>query len=161
MLWHESDTHNLRMYWPRLVMWPGWTTENLGSSYLPHSRRWDGYIGFMTLVTLTQEKRNLVEISEHWETSVKWVFYLLLLLCHRFSSEEQAIRNLDSMLKSRDITLQTKGPYSQSCGFSSSHIQMWESDHKGWLLKNWFQTVVLEKSLWESLRQQGDQTSLS
>ena len=29
------------------------------------------------------------------------------------------ITNLDSMLKSRDITLPTKG---QSCGFSSSHV---------------------------------------
>ena len=40
-----------------------------------------------------------------------------------------------------------KGPYSQSCGFSSSHVQMWELDHKeGWVLKNWcFWTTVLEK----------------
>ena len=29
----------------------------------------------------------------------------------------------DSILKSRDITLQ-KGPYGQSCGFSSSHVWM-------------------------------------
>ena len=30
-----------------------------------------------------------------------------------------------------------KGLYSQSYGFSSSHIQMWELDHKeGWALKN-------------------------
>ena len=42
-----------------------------------------------------------------------------------------------------------KGPYSQSYGFSSSHIQMWELDHKeDWMPKNWcFQTVVLEKTL--------------
>ena len=41
-----------------------------------------------------------------------------------------------------------KGPYNQSCGFSSSHVQMWELDHKqGWVLKNWcFWTVVLEKT---------------
>ena len=41
-----------------------------------------------------------------------------------------------------------KGQSSQSYGFSSSHIQMWELDHKeGWALKNWyFQTVVLEKT---------------
>ena len=51
-----------------------------------------------------------------------------------------------------------KGLSSQSYGFSSSHIQMWELDHKeGWAPKNWcFQIVVLEKTL---LRQQGDQTS--
>jgi len=31
-----------------------------------------------------EEIRNLVEISEHWETSVKWVFYLLVIPCHSF-----------------------------------------------------------------------------
>ena len=38
---------------------------------------------------------------------------------------------------------------SQSYGFSSSHVWMWELDHKeSWALKNWcFWTVVLEKTL--------------
>ena len=42
-----------------------------------------------------------------------------------------------------------KGPNSQSYGFSSSHIWMWELDLKeGWVLNNrCFQTVVLEKTL--------------
>ena len=42
-----------------------------------------------------------------------------------------------------------KGPYSQSYGFCSSHVQLRELDHKeGWVPKNWcFQTVVLEKML--------------
>ena len=42
-----------------------------------------------------------------------------------------------------------KGPYSQSYGFPSSHVQMWELDHKeDWELENWyFQTVVPEKTL--------------
>ena len=42
-----------------------------------------------------------------------------------------------------------KGPSSQSCGFSSSHVWMWELDYKeSWVLKNWcFWTVVLEKTL--------------
>ena len=31
-----------------------------------------------------------------------------------------------------------KGPYIQSYGFSSSHVQIWELNHKeGWALKNW------------------------
>ena len=40
---------------------------------------------------------------------------------------------------------------------------MWELDHKeGWMPKNWcFWTVVLEKTLWDSFGQQGDQTSQS
>ena len=36
----------------------------------------------------------------------------------------KAIGNVDSELKSRDITLPTKVPSSQSYGFSSSHVQM-------------------------------------
>ena len=42
-----------------------------------------------------------------------------------------------------------KGPSSQSYGFSSGHVWMWELDHKeSWALKNWcFWTVVLEKTL--------------
>ena len=46
-----------------------------------------------------------------------------------------------------------KGSYSQNYGFSSSHVLMWELNHKdGWALKNWcFQTVVLEKTLYSPL----------
>ena len=36
----------------------------------------------------------------------------------------KAITNLDSILKSRDITLPTKGPPSQSYDSSSSHVWM-------------------------------------
>ena len=65
----------------------------------------------------------------------------------------KAITNLGKILKSIGITLPTKvQSYSQRYGFSSSHVQMWELDHKeGRALKNWcFWTVVLEKTL-ESL----------
>ena len=43
----------------------------------------------------------------------------------------------------------SKGPSSQSCGFSSSHVWRWDLGHKGgWALKIWwFWTVVLEKTL--------------
>ena len=41
-----------------------------------------------------------------------------------------------------------KGPSSQSYGFSSSHLWMWELDHKeGWVLKNGCFQIVLEKTL--------------
>ena len=61
----------------------------------------------------------------------------------------KAMTNPDSVLKSRDITLANKDSYSLSYGFSSSHVWMWELDHKdGWGPKNWcFQIVVLEKTL--------------
>ena len=44
---------------------------------------------------------------------------------------------------------QSHGPFSQNYGFSSSHVWMWELDHKeSWALKDWcFWTVVLEKTL--------------
>ena len=64
---------------------------------------------------------------------------------------KKAITNLDSILKSRDhptCGFADKGPYSQSYGFSSSHVWMWELDHKeGCVSKNWcLWIVVLEKT---------------
>ena len=59
-----------------------------------------------------------------------------------------AMTNLESILKSRH-NFANKGPYSQSYGFSNSHVWMWElEDKEGWEPKNWcFWTVVLEKTL--------------
>ena len=72
--------------------------------------------------------------------------------------------NLDSILKSRDIDyFANKGLSSQSYGFSSSHVWMWEMDYK--------ETVSAEELIllncgvgedsWESPGLQGDQTSQS
>ena len=60
----------------------------------------------------------------------------------------KAMTNLDSILKSRGH-FANKASYSQSYGFSSSHVWMWELDHKeSWVPKNWcFWTVVLERTL--------------
>ena len=54
------------------------------------------------------------------------------------------------------------GPSSQSYGFSSSHVWIWELDHKeGWAPKNWcFWTVVLEKTLESPLDCKEIQTSI-
>ena len=68
--------------------------------------------------------------------------------------------NLDSLI-CRDIILKclhikkqrhhfaNKHLYSQNYGFSSSHVWIWELDHKeSWALNNWFfWTAVLEKTL--------------
>ena len=44
--------------------------------------------------------------------------------------------------------LANKGPSSQSYGFSSSHVWMWELDCKeSWVLKNWYFWTVVLKSL--------------
>ena len=52
-------------------------------------------------------------------------------------------------IKSQRYYFTKKFPSSQSYGFSSSHVWMWELDYKESLgLKNsWFRTVVLEKTL--------------
>ena len=61
----------------------------------------------------------------------------------------KAMTNIDSILKNLRHHCANKDPYGQSCGFSSSHVWMWELDHKeAWVPKNWcFWTVVLEKTL--------------
>ena len=61
----------------------------------------------------------------------------------------KAMTNLDSMLKSRDITLLTKVRLLKAMVFPVFHVWMWELDHKeSWAPKNWcFWTVVLEKTL--------------
>ena len=52
-------------------------------------------------------------------------------------------------IKKQRCYLTNKGLSSQSYGFSSSHVWMWELDSKeSWAPKNWcFWTVVLEKAL--------------
>ena len=57
--------------------------------------------------------------------------------------------NLDSILKSRDVTLPTKVRLVKAMIFPSSHVWMWELGYKeSWAPKNWcFWTVVLEKTL--------------
>ena len=71
----------------------------------------------------------------------------------------KAMTNLDSILKSRHY-FADKGLSSQSHGFYSGHVWMWE--HKeSWAPKNWcFWTVVLETTR-ESLGLWGDPTSPS
>ena len=60
----------------------------------------------------------------------------------------KATTNLDSILKSRDITLPTN-VRKVSYSFFSSLVWIWELGHKeSWMLKNWcFWIVVLEKTL--------------
>ena len=80
----------------------------------------------------------------------------------------KVMTNLDSILKSRDITLPTKVHLVKAMVFSSSRVWMCELDcQESWALKNWcFWTVVLEKTLespleckkFQSVRPKGDQS---
>ena len=76
------------------------------------------------------------------------------------NSYEQPRQNI----KKQKCYFANKGPSSQSYGFSSSHVWMWELDYKErWAPKNWcFQTVLLEKTLESPLdsKQQSIQQSI-
>ena len=79
-----------------------------------------------------------------------------------FLLEIKAMANLDSILKSRDITLSTKVHLGQGYGFSNSHVWMWELDYK----ENSTEELMLlncgvGEDSWESLGLQGDQISQS
>ena len=79
-------------------------------------------------------------------------------------------------IKKQSYHFADKSPYNQSYAFSSSHVRMWELNHKeSWLVKNQcfrvepYGKLSTEQSMfsnrgvgedsWESLGQQGDQTS--
>ena len=61
----------------------------------------------------------------------------------------KAMTNLDSILKSRDITLPSKSHLVKAMVFPVSHGWIWELDYKErWALKNWcFWTMVFNKIL--------------
>ena len=86
--------------------------------------------------------------------------YLWAQLCDPLG--RKAMTNLDSILKSWDISLPTKVLLVKAMVFPVSHVWMWELDHEAcWALKNWcFLNCGVEDS-WESLRLQGDHTSQS
>ena len=71
-----------------------------------------------------------------------WSKKLLTVLMRFFTTKKPNLTATTNKFNNR-------GPSSQSYDFSSSHVWMWELDHKeGWAPKNWcFWTVVLEKTL--------------
>ena len=89
---------------------------------------------------------------KHWQIFFSWAPKSLQMVAAAMKLRQlllgrKAVTKLDS--GKAETSLSDKGLSSQSYGFSSSHVQMWELDHKeSWALKNWcFQIVVLEKTL--------------
>ena len=72
----------------------------------------------------------------------KWVYRLL-------PAEQESYDKSRWHIKKQRHHFANKRPYRQSYGFSSTHVQMWELDHKeGQAPKSGcFRTVVLEKTL--------------
>ena len=88
------------------------------------------------------------QILFSWATKSLWTATAATKLKKRLLLGRKVMTNLDRVLKKQSHS-GDKGLSSQSYGFSSSHVQMWELDNKeGWALKNWcFYTTVLEKTL--------------
>ena len=93
---------------------------------------------------------------KQWQTLFSWAPKSLQMVTAAvklkdtcFFNGRKVMTNLDSILKSRDITLPTKVRLVKATVFSSSHVWMWELDYKeSWVLKNrCFWTAVLEKTL--------------
>ena len=87
-----------------------------------------------------------------WAPKSLWMVTAIMKLKDACSLEESYDRPRRCIKKQKHHSAY-KVLYSQSCGFSSSHVRMWELDHKeSWVPKNWcFWTVVLEKTLESSL----------
>ena len=73
-------------------------------------------------------------------------------ICHEVMWPDAMIFIYDKsrqLIKKQRHYFANKGLYSQNYVFSSSHVWIWELDHKeDWALKNWcFWTMVLEKNL--------------
>ena len=66
-----------------------------------------------------------------------------------FASRKKSFDRPRQCIKKQRHYFAYKHPYSQSYGFSSSHVWVWELDNKKcWAPKNWcFWTVMLEKTL--------------
>ena len=90
---------------------------------------------------VAQEKGNKTACF-FWSVLPSYRIYFPLILIVKDSQSWQPIKKQRHHFATKDL-------YSQTYGFSSSHVWMWELDHKeGWALKNWcFQTVMLEKTL--------------
>ena len=91
---------------------------------------------------------------KQWKTLFSWAPKSLQLVTVAMKlkdscSLEEKLWPLDSILKSRDITLPTKFHLVKAMVFSSSDVWMWELDYKeGWEPKNWcFWNGVLQKTL--------------
>ena len=91
----------------------------------------------------SRDRFYFLRLQIHWDSDSSHEIKRCLLFGRK------AMTNLDSILKKQRHEFAHKGLFSQSCGFSSSHIWMWELDHKpGWAPKNWcFWIVVLKKTL--------------
>ena len=113
-----------------------------------HSKNEDHGIRFHHFMTNRWQNNGNSERLFSWAPKSLWTVIAAMKLKYACSLEEKQWQTRQHIKKQRHY-FSYKGLYSQSCGFSNSHVWMWELDHKDdWVPKNWrFRTVVLEKTL--------------
>ena len=91
---------------------------------------------------------------KQWQTSFSWApkSLWMVTVAMKFKDacflEKKDMTNLDSILKSWDISFPLKMRIVKRYGFSSDHVHRWELNrNEGWGLNWCFQTVGLEKTL--------------
>ena len=91
--------------------------------------RWPVYWSFSFSISPSSEYSGLISFRISLFVTLG-IFYLPLSQPPPFHTVHgrKAMINLDSILKSRDVSLTTMVPSSQSCGFSSGHVWIWELD---------------------------------
>ena len=105
-----------------------------------------------------------VEKWKQWKTLFSWALKSLQTVTvdtklKDASSFKESCDTPRQHIKKQGHHFANKGPSSQSYGSSSSHIQMWELDHKeGWALKNWCSQIVVLEDSWEFPGLLGDQS---
>ena len=169
--------NNLATWCKELTHWKRfWCWEGLGAGGEGDDRGWDGWMASPTRWTWVWVNSGSwwwtgrpgvlgfmgsQRVRHDWVTELNWIDSWFML---RFDRKQQtSVKQLS--LNKKQISLKKyskkekkqkqrhhftdKGPYSQSYGFSSSHVWMCELDHKeGWVLKNWcFWTMILDKTL--------------
>ena len=109
------------------------------------------YIAFLktTIYTKVGEKWKQCQILYCWVPKSLWMVTAATKLKHSCFLGKKSYDKTRQHNKKQRYHFVNKGPSSQSYGFSSSHVWMWELDHKeSWALKNWcFWTVMLGKTL--------------
>ena len=87
------------------------------------------------------------QIFFSWVPKLLWTVTAAMKFKDACSLEEKLWPNLDSTLKSKDITFPTKLWIIKAMVFPIV-MYGWDVDHKeGWVLKNWCFQIVLEKTL--------------
>ena len=91
--------------------------------------------------------------GETMETVTDFIFFSSKITadgdCSHLAPWKKSYDKPRQHIKKQRHYLADKGSLNQSYGFSSTHVWMWELDHKeSWVSKKWcFWTVVLEKAL--------------